>query len=67
MNIIPNPDSDRRRRGDFQTLSVQARKVVKKDGKWCVESHKTGKSFGCYDTKAQAEARLKQIKSFKDE
>jgi len=30
-----------------------------------VVSHKTGKSFGTYKTKKQAQKRLKQIKRFK--
>lgn len=32
---------------------------------WCVESEKTGRSFGCYPTREQAEKRLKQIEMFK--
>lgn len=31
---------------------------------YCVLSHQTGKSFGCYPTKAAAEKRLAQVKMF---
>jgi len=38
---------------------------IKKVGnEYCVFSHQTGKKFGCYPTKAQAEKRLAQIKGF---
>lgn len=63
--IIPNPDNDRRLREDFQTSSVQQRKVVKEGGKWCVKS-KAGKSLGCYDTKAKALERLRQVEYHKN-
>lgn len=37
-----------------------------RDGKtvFCVESETTGKSFGCYPTKAQAAERLRQVEGF---
>jgi SPP1 gp7 family putative phage head morphogenesis protein len=45
--------------------SVNINEYVKKVGnEWCVFSHQTGKNFGCYSTKAQAEKRLSQIKGF---
>lgn len=43
------------------------KKIVSRSGKFCVESETTGRSFGCYDTKEQAVARLKQIEGFKKE
>jgi hypothetical protein len=39
--------------------------IVKQKGKWCVVSEKTGRSFGCYGTKKEAEHRLKQVEFFK--
>lgn len=39
--------------------------IEEKDGKFCVISHQTGKNFGCYSSKAEAEKRLEQIKRFK--
>ena len=66
MNIIPNPDGDRRQRGDFVEVSHQERKVVKENGKGCVKS-KAGKSLGCYDTKKEALERLRQVEHFKDQ
>ena len=39
--------------------------ISKENGKYCVRSHQTNKNFGCYDTKAQAEKRLRQISRFK--
>jgi len=41
--------------------------IVKEGDKWCVKSHKTGRSFGCYPTRPQAEARLKEIKGFQNQ
>jgi len=44
-----------------------ARKVIQQeDGQYCVRSEETGRSFGCYGTMEQAEARLAQIESFAD-
>jgi len=39
--------------------------VVKRGGKWCVLSEKTGRSFGCYATKKEAMRRLQQVEYFK--
>lgn len=39
--------------------------IVKKGRKWQVVSEKTGRSFGTYDTKHEAEKRLRQIEFFK--
>lgn len=39
--------------------------IVKRKGKWCVISEKTGRSFGCYGTKAEAANRLRQVEYFK--
>lgn len=36
--------------------------IVPSHGKYRVVSHTTGKSLGTYDTKAEAAARLRQIK-----
>lgn len=39
--------------------------IVKRKGKWCVISEKTGRSFGCYASKAAAQKRLGQVEYFK--
>lgn len=39
--------------------------IVKRKGKWCVISEKTGRSFGCYTSKAAAQKRLGQVEYFK--
>jgi len=39
--------------------------IVKRGGKWCVLSEKTGRSFGCYATKKEAAKRLGQVEYFK--
>ena len=40
--------------------------MIKKQGKkYVVLSEKTGRRFGTYDTKAQAEKRLRQLEFFK--
>jgi hypothetical protein len=40
--------------------------VIKKQGrKYVVLSEKTGRRFGTYDTKAEAERRLRQVEYFK--
>ena len=48
----------RRRRRRMQKI------VAEEDGQWCVRSDETGRSFGCYATQDQAQARLAQIESF---
>jgi hypothetical protein len=39
--------------------------IRKQGGKYVVLSEKTGRRFGSYDTKAEAEKRLRQIEFFK--
>ncbi|KAA0206153.1 hypothetical protein EDM68_03330 [Candidatus Uhrbacteria bacterium] len=39
--------------------------IVRRGRKWVVVSEKTGRSFGSYDTKKEAEHRLKQVEFFK--
>lgn len=39
--------------------------IVKREGKWCVLSENTGRSFGCYATKKLAQHRLQQVEFFK--
>jgi hypothetical protein len=39
--------------------------IKKRGGKYVVLSEKTGRSFGSYDTKAEAEKRLRQVEFFK--
>jgi hypothetical protein len=40
--------------------------MIKKSGrKWVVLSEKTGRRFGHYDTRAEAEKRLRQVEFFK--
>jgi len=44
--------------------SVNLQEFVKKVGnKYCVISHRTGKSLGCYKTKKEAEKRLAQLRA----
>jgi hypothetical protein len=39
--------------------------IKKISGKYVVLSERTGRSFGTYDTRAEAERRLRQIEFFK--
>ncbi len=39
--------------------------IVKRGSKWVVVSEKTGRSFGSYATKKEAQHRLKQVEFFK--
>lgn len=51
--------------GDDPRYRRSTRKVIQlEDGQYCVRSEETGRSFGCYGTMEQAEARLAQIESF---
>lgn len=45
-------------------IRVIQSKIVKKDNKYQVQSEK-GKNLGTYDTKSEAEKRLKQVEMFK--
>jgi len=52
---------------NYSTPSGKAQKeIVMEDGQYCVRSKTTGRSFGCYKSRPQAEARLRQIESFAD-
>lgn len=48
----------------MKLIRVIQSKIVKKDNKYQVQSEK-GKNLGTYDTKAEAEERLKQVEMFK--
>ena len=48
----------------MKLIRVIQSKIVKKDNKYQVQSEK-GKNLGTYDTKEQAEKRLKQVEMFK--
>jgi hypothetical protein len=39
--------------------------IREQDGQWCVYSADGSRSFGCYDTEREANARLRQIEAFK--
>ena len=39
--------------------------IVPKGSKYVAKSHTTGRSFGTYSTRAQAEKRLRQMKYWK--
>jgi hypothetical protein len=39
--------------------------IVKRAGKYVVMSETTGRRFGTYDTRAEAETRLRQIEVFR--
>ena len=48
----------------MKLIRVIQSKIVKKDNKYQVQSEK-GKNLGTYDTKSEAEERLKQVEMFK--
>lgn len=48
----------------MKLIKVIQSKIVKKDNKYQVQSEK-GKNLGTYDTKEEAEKRLKQVEMFK--
>ena len=48
----------------MKLIRVIQSKIVKKDNKYQVQSEK-GKNLGTYDTKSEAEKRLKQVEMFK--
>lgn len=47
------------------SLFIEKKYIKEVDGEYCVYSEQTGKSFGCYKTKPEAEARLAQMHKFK--
>jgi len=49
---------------------IKEARILKRKGKYCVVGHKKNKSgnyhsFGCYNTKEEAEGRLNQVRKFK--
>ena len=61
---IPQPEVPGAKKTANQSMLKEFIKKV--NGEFCVFSHQTGKNFGCYKTKEEAEKRLAQIKGFKD-
>lgn len=55
----PEPDS-----GDAADVS---KKIVRRGTQYCVTSEDGSRNFGCFATRAEAERRLGQVESFKDE
>jgi site-specific DNA-adenine methylase len=52
-------------KADDEAKEPIGKRIVSRGGRFCVLSETTGRSFGCYDTKAEAEARLRQLERFK--
>ena len=52
---------------ELEPIVTVEKYIAEENGQYCVRSHQTGKNFGCYDTKAEAEKRLAQIQRFKEE
>jgi DNA adenine methylase len=52
---------------ELEVVTTLEKYIAEEDGQYCVRSHQTGKNFGCYDTREEAEARLDQIQRFKEE
>ncbi len=41
--------------------------IKKVDGEWCALSEDGSRSFGCFPTKGEAEARLREVEFFKQQ
>jgi hypothetical protein len=52
--------------GEDMSLFIEKKYIKEVNGEYCVYSEQTGKSFGCYKTKPEAEARLAQMHKFKE-
>lgn len=55
----------------IECLQKQSKEAIQKiireeGGEFCVYSHQSGKKFGCYKTKEEAERRIRQMQAFKD-
>jgi len=57
----PPPDSEGRK-----SAIPSVKRIVRRDGEWCVLAEDSDRSFGCYATEAEARARLRQIERFAD-
>ena len=44
---------------------LEQKKIKKEDGRYCVYSKDGDRKFGCYDTRAEAQRRLRQIERYK--
>lgn len=62
------PPMPRATKGARESDDLEIQEFIRKNskGEYCVISHQTGKNFGCYPSKEEAEKRLAQIKRFKD-
>lgn len=63
---IPQPEVPGVKPNANESLEAVKEFIRKVGNEWCVFSHQTGKNFGCYSSKEEAEKRLAQIKKFKD-
>jgi SPP1 gp7 family putative phage head morphogenesis protein len=59
------PGQNRENKGIEKKLQEYIKQNSK--GEFCVYSHQTGKNFGCYPTREEAEKRLAQIKRFSNQ
>jgi len=46
------------------TMRGVAKRIVRRDGRWCVLSERGSRSFGCYPSRAQAARRLAQVEGY---
>lgn len=62
-------DWDKELRRAINKAMEIATAVIRKDGPsnkpYCVYSERTGRNFGCYKTRREAEKRLAQLEKFK--
>ena len=65
--IVPGQNATPPKPVPAKKENFQVQEYIKKvKGEYCVFSHQTGKNFGCYKTRVEAEKRLAQIKRFSE-
>lgn len=50
---------------ELEILQQVEKRIVERDGEYCIISHKTGKDLGCYSSHEKAEAALERMKRFR--
>jgi HK97 family phage portal protein len=52
---------------ELTAIDTDAKMIQEQDGQYCVLSEDGSRSFGCYDTRQEAEERLAQVEAFADD
>ena len=62
--VLPTPNKTIK---ELEILDLEKKIIIEQDNQYCVYSEDRSRSFGCYDTREEAEQRLAQIEGYSED